>query len=114
MWNWLPKERNVELTEALRAACFGVKELGLKQPIDVTVCFGGEEMEKILNLYAPLTIIVELLFDKPECTPEVRSRLAAELGGACKRFFHLNMFTDRPVQVAVKRFNPEHDAFWNG
>jgi hypothetical protein len=55
-------------------------------------------------------VIVELLFDKPERTFEVRQRLAEQIGTyileGLKRHGRA-----RKVEVAVKKFNPEKDAF---
>lgn len=111
VWNWRPCERSPELATALHAACWNLNKLGLTDVSDVSVCFGGDEIHGFI--FSPLIIVVELLFDKPERTPEVRQKLAEELGKRAKEWLRSN-YTSRPVEVAVKRFNPERDAFWVG
>jgi len=55
-------------------------------------------------------VIVELLFDKTERTIEVRQRLAQQIGLYISE--GLKSFgRPRKVEVAVKKFNPDKDAF---
>lgn len=98
---------------ALREACFSVKALSLEKPEDVVVCTGSTDDA---GSRAPVIIIVELLFDKPERTQEVRKQLAEALGEAARRFYQSEemRITNKPIEVFVKRFNPDKDAFWTG
>lgn len=82
---------------------------------DVTVCIAGNDFSPSgEDLSHPCVIVVELLFDKPERTEEVRRTLAERLGKAAKEFFRNKLGINRVIEVAVKRFNPERDAFWSG
>lgn len=59
------------------------------------------------------TLIVEILFDKSERTYERRNEYAKVLGRAMVDFLNERRgTTDAEVEVAVKRFNPDHDGFW--
>lgn len=63
--------------------------------------------------YPIATLIVELLFDKPNRTDERRREYAKVLGRAVVDFLNERRGTiDAEVEVAVKRFNPDHDGFW--
>lgn len=91
----------------LRDACLNVKELGLTDRKDVTIY--PVASDSISTDSGPIIIIVELLFDRPERTHEIRQKLAEALGQAAKI-----SSPNRSVEVAVKRFNTEKDAFWAG
>ncbi len=115
VWNSVRVAANLEdlersvLRGAIRMVCLGITELGLTKPEDITVRYpdlGDEPSPE-----DPIIVVVELLFDKPERTPDVRQRLAMKLFEVVKQF-HINR--GRAVEVAVKRFNPERDAFWRG
>lgn len=94
------------IRDAIRDACIAIPALGLRRS-DVTVCFVPD-----MDEYGPIVVVVELLFDKEERTTEVRQLLAETIGGAVKRRSTLGH--SRTVEVAVKYFNPERDAFWRG
>lgn len=121
VWNWASGDKfandpfNVaELRSNLRKACLGISELGLTEDADVTVCLAGSPEYRGGG---PIIVVVELLFDKPERTLEVRQRLASALGESVKAYYRRYAGIDqrdREVEVAVKRFNPERDAFWKG
>lgn len=113
VWNNDPfNHESAYLRDGLRRACLGIKELGLTKDEDVTVYIVCNPHPSYDG--GPVIIIVELLFDKPERTLEVRQRLAASLGEAMKAYYRKGSYGDREVEVAVKRFNPERDAFWKG
>ncbi|MBI5071444.1 hypothetical protein HZB93_00920 [Candidatus Falkowbacteria bacterium] len=105
----------MELRRLLRDACLSIKELKLSASdivieiwdVSVNAFVEGEE-------HAPVVIVVELLFDNPERTIEVRRKLAEALGKAAKGYYTMIDGSSWPVEVAVKRFSPEKDAFWNG
>lgn len=102
--------RDARLLASLKKACLSVSELNLEHDNDVTANMAGRyPYSGHAAKDDPLIIIVELLFDKPERTFEVRQKLAKVLGDATKLFVG-----DRTVEVAIKRFNPERDAFWRG
>ncbi|MBU1032672.1 MAG: hypothetical protein ABII13_00460 [Patescibacteria group bacterium] len=108
IWKWGQggKERSSSFPGRLIDACFEIKELGFSDPHDITVVYAGEN--NVVMSGDPLIIIVEMLFEKPERTPEVRQRLAKSLGKAVKK-----VIDPRLVEVVIKRFNPE-DGFWKG
>lgn len=56
-----------------------------------------------------VSIIVELLFDKPKRTLKVRQDLARRIAEA---FRSVPGNEARKVEVAVKRFDPEKDGFY--
>lgn len=89
-------------------ACLGIEELGLKKPAEVSVCFVPDMDPSWVE--ETVVVVVELLFDKPGRTQAVRQRLAEAIGRAIK---DSTVGHNRPVEVAVKRFNPERDAFWS-
>ena len=102
---------HVGLRNTLRKACVSVKELGLKGRDDITIVFSGVQPE-FCSEGGPLIIVVEILFDKLERTLGVRRKLAKALFEAARNFYYIHKLPLRPVEVAVKRFNPEKDAFW--
>lgn len=114
VWNSVRVRADMEslqrsmLKSEFRKACLGIHELGLTNPEQVTVRFPdlADEPEP----EHAIMVVVELLFDKPERTLEVRQKLAAALGTAvCGSFIGKG----RKVEVAVKRFNPDRDAFFS-
>lgn len=56
-----------------------------------------------------IVVIVELLFDKPERTFNVRHQLAKSICEYISKYF---INKSCKVEVAVKKFNPEKDAFY--
>ena len=104
-----PRLDHAALRERLCAACLEIAELGLTEERQVTVRF-PDCVDKVSPGH-PIVVIVELLFDKPERTLEVRQRLAVALRDAVQASF---LCMDRTVEVAVKRFSPERDAYATG
>lgn len=81
-------------------------------PLELTeddISFSFPKDPTVTSAVVPVTIIVELLFDKPKRTYEVRKRLAKNIAYAFKQ---LPGNDDRTVEVAVKRFNPLKDGFY--
>lgn len=97
-----------ELAEIIENAVLGVAELGLNQddPDAVTVSMPVDPSVPAGDYKPPITVIGEVFFDKPERTLEVRRRVAQLVYAAVK-----HVFPDRKVEVALKRFDPEKDAF---
>lgn len=102
------RERSM-LRAALREACLSIPELGLTKQEQVTVRYPDLADERS-NSGDPIVIVVELLFDKFECTLDVRRKLATLLGLTVREFL---IWQDRRVEIAVKRFDPNHDAFFS-
>jgi len=116
IWNWQSTERDklAQFREALTHACREIEILNLRDELDeyqydlITVCYGGPAWSD--HRKAHLTVVVEIMFDKPERTEAVRQQLAEALGRAAKSV----VGEHRRVEVAVKRFSPERDGFWAG
>lgn len=106
VYNLWKFDSTIDIEHALKKAVADIPELNVDQA-QVSVFF---PRELDVPPGAGTTIIVELLFDKPERTPQVRQRLARNLG----RAFKSAVERGRRVKVAVKRFNPEKDGFYSG
>ncbi len=83
----------------------GIPELELNKD---QVSFSFLQDPSVETTDVPVTIIVELLLDKPKRTSQVRQRLADKIAGA---FLSIRWNKGRQVEVAVKRFNPSKDGF---
>ncbi|MBI2640658.1 MAG: hypothetical protein HYW91_02070 [Candidatus Sungbacteria bacterium] len=93
------------LSEAFRAT----PELNLR---GTNTSFSFPKDPTIGSGNVPIFIIVEILFEKPARTLEVRRRLAKNLG--CRFVAVMNEWRRVPdLKVAVKRFDPEKDGFWD-
>ena len=109
VWNYPSTWEKSPFIQCLKKSAIDIKELNLTTE-DVSVAFAGEQ--SMDHLDKCLIIMVELLFDKPERTIEVRRQLAGSLGKAAKIYLETRVFLGWKVEVAVKRFNPDKDAFW--
>jgi len=87
------------------AGIVATPELGLQNEKAVTCLFPPDLMQYGLGT----EIIVEVtgLFEKPERTPEVRSRLAKNIGARVEA-----LYPDATVEVFIYPFNPEINGFW--
>ncbi len=85
-------------------AVTSVKELDLKSMNDMTVLFPPDMMA--FGLGTSIVIEVTGLFEKPERTPEVLSRLAENLGKTVNAHFYGAM-----VECFIYSFNPSQ-GFW--
>lgn len=114
VWNQDPSHISVPggipvLAHELGKACVSVDALGLKDASDVLVSFqGGAIRAELEQPPAPLLIVVELLYDKPERTIEVKRLLAEALGSAAR----MCVGSTRAIEVFVRTFNPQHEAAW--
>lgn len=99
--NWRQHERCRSLHDAIRYAVLSITELGLSDPNQVTVVFGGEDRFGDPGDDNKLFIAVEYLFDRQERTFDVRRRLAEAVGIAAKA-----LIGTRRVEVAVRVFHP--------
>lgn len=92
------------LHQAIVAAVVSIRELGLKDQNDMTCLFPPDLMKYGLGE----EIIVEIggLFRKPERTPEVCQRLARNIGGVVKAFYH-----NAKIECFVTTIDPL-DGFW--
>lgn len=104
VWNLNKANRKKikELEKALEKTVIAIPELDLEEG-QVEMAFPEDSS---VPKDAMVSIVVELLFDKPERTPEIRQWLANTLRVTFKGFV-----TDQKVEVAVKRFDPKKDAF---
>jgi len=83
----------------------GIPELELQEK-DVSFSFPQDPL--VTSDEVMVTIIVELLFDKPKRNFRVRQLLAQRLA---VRFRSLSGNENKDVEVAVKRFNLRKDGF---
>lgn len=91
-----------KLREELEKATIAIPELELKEG----QVFTSFPEDSSVPDNAMVSIIVELLFDKPKRTAEIRRWLAEKL-----RMVFKSSVTDQKVEVAVKRFDPKKDGF---
>ena len=119
--NWRGHERCRALHDAIRVAVLGITELGLTDPNQVTVVFGGEDRFGDPGDENKLFIAVEYLFDREERTFDVRQELASAIGLAAK-----TVAGTRKVEVVVRTIHPgahavddaiahpNRSTFWSG
>lgn len=79
---------------------------------DDVSCFFPHDPSVPVSPLPIATFIVELLFERPERTLQERSRYAKVLADAIKTALAEMGDTNRKVEVAVKRFNPDKDGFF--
>lgn len=101
------EERIAAIETCLLGPFLAIPELGLTRD-DVSFSFLSDPSVK--SDIIPIVIVVELLFEKPERTKQVRSELAAMIGRNLILVVDWRRVTD--IEVAIKRFNPEKDGFW--
>lgn len=104
----LPKSNEEKLQEVFDNVVYAVtsvKELGLKSQRDMTVLFPPDMMA--FGLGTSIIIEVTGLFEKPERTSEVLSRLAENLGKAVKA-----QFSGAYVECFIYPFDPSQ-GFWS-
>jgi len=76
-------------------------------------CFFPHDPTVPTDHYPVATIVVDLLFDKPDRTPERRKEFAKLLAEAVRdRLNKQRGTTDAKVEVAVKPFNAEKNGFY--
>ena len=101
----------LKIEAALVVAIVDIHELELT-PDDISFSFPQDPtISQALSNEVPVVIIVELLFDKPERTTEVRQYLARAIAEAFRAAVTWRKVCG--VEVAVKRFNPEQDGFFS-
>ncbi len=109
VYNLTPKELKdkqiAAIESAIRRAVLALPELELERD---DIMFSFPQDPSSISGKVPVTIIVELLFEKPKRTDVVRHRLATAIARA---FAGFQGDAKREVVVAVKRFNPEKDGF---
>ncbi len=116
VWNYKPNEDVIfqagipRLYHDLGRACMSVPELGIKDATDVLIANNGMTIcaEPGAKTAVALLIIVDLLYDRPDRTIEVKRRLAEAIGLAAKEAAG----GQRPVEVFIRTFNPENEASW--
>ena len=105
----LPADQTQEGLEQLHknivAAVEAVPELGLQGEKEMTCLFPPDLMH--YGLGSEIIVEVTGLFEKPERTPEVRNRLAQNIGERVKALYPKAM-----VEVFVYPFNPTISGFW--
>lgn len=92
------------LHQAIVKAVVSVTELGIKNQNDMTCLFPPDLMQYGLGK----EIIIEIggLYEKPERTPEVRQRLAKNVGEVVKK-----LYPKAKVECFIATFNPDQ-GFW--
>jgi len=103
------EERILKIERAIKKAILDIPELELTSN-DISYSFPQDPT--ITSDTVPVVIIVELLFDKPRRTFEVRQRLAQKIVFAFKLATEWKNLTK--LEVAVKRFDPKKDGFYTG
>ena len=112
--NWDRRHDATEVrrcAQELRKACLRFEGLGLTEETDVTVCLGSTALDP--DPKDPLVILVDLLYERPERTLELRQELAAWLGNVCRIALPWGT-NDRMVEVFIRVFNPAVEAAWVG
>jgi len=104
-WELENEERIDEIEAAITQAILEIPELELTM---ADISFSFPQDPTVDSESIPVTIIVELLFEKPKRTNAVRQQLASAITAA---FNKLPGNEKRTVEVAVKRFDPEKDGF---
>lgn len=96
-----------KIEEAITKTIVAIPKLGLKKD-DISYHFPKDT--SVISDDVPVVIIVELLFEKPERTKEVRDQMAKAISEAFRKtaFVYRNI---KSVEVAVKRFDPNKDGF---
>jgi hypothetical protein len=128
VWGLLPEEiagssgepgkigKLEKIEEAITQAVLSIPELELKKS-DISYSFPEDSSVKA---HYPVVIIVELLFEKPKRTQEIRQLLAERVATSFKEAVVWRNLTK--VEVAVKRFdvvsslsgfNPKKDSFFS-
>ncbi len=104
------EDRKIEkIKAALKEAFRAIPELNLREE-DTSFSFPKDPT--IISGNVPIFIIVEVLFDKPARTLGIRRRLAKDIG--CRFAVVMREWRMLPnLKVAVKRFDPERDGFWD-
>ena len=101
---------NIEKIEkAIIEVSVNVKELNLTEK-DISFSFPADPT--ITSDKVPIIVMVELLFDKPERTFEVRKQWAQRLGQAIRSAI-LGWRNLVKIEVAIRRFNPVIDTFYS-
>jgi hypothetical protein len=76
-------------------------------------CFFPHDPSVPTNPYPVATLVVDLLFNKPERTLERRNAYAKALAETCRDYLNkLRGTTDAKVEVAIKPFDPEKNGFY--
>lgn len=104
------EEWKIEKTEeAIIEAVTNIPELGLKAE---KISFTFPQDPTITTDEIPVIIIVELLFDEPKITHEIRQRLAKEIA---KHFTTAVIGWKKltKITVAVKQFDREKDGYYS-
>jgi|GEM_PF-2592629 len=91
----------------ITAAVVAISELKLK---DDDLSFSFPRDPSVTSDKVPVIIIVELLFDKPERTHEVRQLAAKRIADAVS--LAIDWRKHAGIEVAVKRFDPKKDGFF--
>lgn len=111
VWQLEPRDRKKidELSDMIEKRASMVSELQLT-PEDVSLSFPNDDSVKNGSGF-PIIVIGELLFDKPERTPQARQQLAEIIKHCFEKTLDLK---GRKLEVAVKKFNVEKDGFAAG
>jgi len=119
VWGLLPEEiadssgepgkigKLEKIEEAITQAVLSIPELELKKS-DISYSFPEDSSVKA---HYPVEISVELLFEKPKRTQEIRQLLAERIATSFKETVVWRI--PSKVRAAVKRFNPEKDGFFS-
>lgn len=103
-----PRPRHHALGARLREAVLSMPELGTMTAADVLIIFPEAQASP-----ADLTFIsVDILFEAPHRTREMRTKLAGKLKEAASAFYaKLGIAEKYKIEVAVRRFDAEADVY---
>jgi hypothetical protein len=102
------EERKIEeIEKTLTTAVVNIPDLELR-PDDISFAFPRDPT--VTSDKIPIIIIVDLLFDKPKRTFEMRQLLAERIGTFFSAAVNWRKLTK--IEVAVKRFDPKKEGFY--
>jgi hypothetical protein len=105
----LPADRTEDdlrrLHQGIVAAVLSVPEPGLRSEHEMVCLFPPDLMQ--YGLGEEIVVEVTGLFEKPECTLEVRNQLAQSIGERVE-----TLYPEAMVEVFVYPFNQDVSGFW--
>lgn len=114
IYNWWEgsagTRRSTRAAAEIQRAALKIRALGLTELSQVNVFYGPTEPGDYVATKRVITIVVDLLFERPERTPDVRARLMKAIGCVMRRY----AARGQRIQVFDRPFNQQTTASWNG
>lgn len=102
-------EKRIEQIEnAIESAVLDIEELELTSK-DISFAFPLDP--SITSDQVPVIVIIELLFETPKRTPEVRNLLARSIALSLQHLFLQEKRFVSKIEVGIPRFNQKTDGF---